>query len=171
MTETETEPAYPVHTAIVELLNERGIHFTMHAHLAARTVQEAEDLLSFSAEHMLKTVVFKTRGGDWILAALRGQDTVDYARLAAALETKRSQLLRPTPEEITAELGVEAGGIGPILPTLPAATVLLDSNASDLDVVYCGAGRSDRTLEIRVIDLIYLTGAQIYPIAKDVDEL
>ncbi|NJL35097.1 MAG: hypothetical protein HC893_16140, partial [Chloroflexaceae bacterium] len=45
--------------------------------------------------------------------------------------------------------------------------VIIDANATDLDVVYCGVGRSDRTLELRLVDLIHITGAQICAIVRD----
>jgi Cys-tRNA(Pro)/Cys-tRNA(Cys) deacylase len=155
-----------VHTAIVRRLEAAGVPFTIHTHEPARTVADAEARLPFPKAQFLKTVVFRLKGGGWILVALQGQDQVDYRRLADALGVKRGDLIRPPPEEIEAALGYQIGGVGPI-PLGPDTGVLFDEAALQMATVYCGAGRNDRTLEIGLPDLIRAVAGPVAPLARE----
>lgn len=151
---------------IVALLTARGIAFRAHEHRVARTVEEAKTLLPFPPEHFLKTIAFRVKDGPWILAALRGQDRVDYRKLAAALGVRRGDLTRPDAAEIEATLGYPIGGVGPIPPNEETRTVI-DSGATAMERVFCGMGRVDRTLEIALADIIAVSDARVAPIAGD----
>jgi len=74
---------------IVERLTARGVPFTIHEHVPARTVADALERLPFSPDAYLKTVAFRLKAGGWVLATLRGADRVEYRRLAAALGVPR----------------------------------------------------------------------------------
>src|SRR6266536_4441360 len=146
--------AAPIEERIAERLRTRGVAFTIHEHVVSRTVSDAMSRLAFSPDAFLKTIAFRLKRGGWVLAALRGQDRVDYRGLAAALGVSRRDLLAMEPAEILADLGYPVGGVGPVPPN-DATRVVFDSVAVEqLDVVYCGAGRDDRTLEVRLADLV-----------------
>ena len=155
-----------VYDSIIARLRANNVSFTIHEHEVARTVLDAETKLPFPKEQFLKTVVFKIKHSSWILAAVKGQDSVDYRKLAEAFDVKRADLVRPAPEEVEAALGMQIGGVGPI--ALNAETrVVVDSGAQSMDIVYCGVGRNDRTLEIRLADLIQVADARVLPIVRD----
>jgi Cys-tRNA(Pro)/Cys-tRNA(Cys) deacylase len=148
-------------------LAEGGVRFHVHEHVVSRTVADAEALLPFPLEGLLKTVVFRVKGGPWVLAACRGQDRVDYRKLALACGTRRADLVQPAPEEVEAALGFAIGGVSP-LPPDDATLVIVDATAAaTLDTVYCGIGRNDRTLEIAIADLIAVAGARVLPIVQE----
>jgi len=155
--------------SIVGLLRARGVRYQVHRHEAAPTVAEAQARLSFPFEQFLKTVAFRLKDGAgpvrWVLVALRGQDRVDYRKLAEALGVRRGDFARPTPEEILDGLGLPFGGVGPIPPT-DAAHVVFDAAALELGTVYCGVGSDEHTLEIDVRDLVAVTGGLIAPVAQ-----
>lgn len=151
---------------IVRLLSERGITFRIHEHVVSRTVADAVASLPFPLEKLLKTVVFRVKGGPWILAGIKGPDRVDYRKLATALAVKRADLVRPEAAEIETTLGVEVGGVSP-LPLHDDTRILFDSSVVAMSTVFCGAGRSDRTLEIAVTDLIAVSGGQIASIVQE----
>jgi Cys-tRNA(Pro)/Cys-tRNA(Cys) deacylase len=153
---------------IVVLLTSRGVHFRVHAHPVAPTVAEAEARLPFSPDQFLKTLVFRTEGAGWILAALRGRDRIDYRKLATASGVRRADLRQPSPSEVAAGLDMAVGGVSPFPPTT-TTLVIIDRDAADMDTVYCGMGPSDRTLEIGLRDLIEIVQAQVKPIAQDRD--
>jgi Cys-tRNA(Pro)/Cys-tRNA(Cys) deacylase len=151
---------------IVRRLAVSGVPHVIHAHAAARTVAEAEALSLFPADQFLKTVVFRVKAGAWVLAALRAHDSADYKRVAAAVSVKREALIRPVPEDVERELGFEAGAVGPFATT-EDTTVMIDATAAQsLDVLYCGCGRADRTLQVRLRDLLSLTKAPVIPLSK-----
>jgi Cys-tRNA(Pro)/Cys-tRNA(Cys) deacylase len=151
---------------IVARLTARGVAFAMHEHVVARTVADALERLPFSPDAYLKTVAFRLKAGGWVLAALRGADRVDYRGLAAALGVGRRDLHQLTPEEVAADLGYPIGGVGPV-PTNGQTRTIFGSRAVEaLDTVYCGAGRPDRTLEIRLTDLVTACDGLVAPIAQ-----
>jgi Cys-tRNA(Pro)/Cys-tRNA(Cys) deacylase len=139
---------------IIQRLAERGIAFRVHEHVVSRTVADAVATLPFPPEQYLKTVVFRVKNGPWVLAACRGADRVKYRKLAAALGVKRAEIVQPARDEVEDALGYAIGGICPIPPDGTARTIIDATAAATLDIVFCGIGRNDRTLEIRIADLI-----------------
>lgn len=107
------------------------------------------------------TLAFRCAGGQYVLAALRGGDRLDYGRLATGLGVRRSDL---TSADL-AEMGFLPGGVGPVAPQ-PGPRAVLDAAVLDLPVVYCGAGRPDRTLEIAPADLVAAAGAVVLAFAR-----
>ena len=155
-----------VYDAIVGRLQEQHVAFTIHEHQAAVTVTDAEETLPFPRELFLKTVVFKMKNAGWILAAVRGQDSVDYRKLAAAFGMKRGDVTRPPAEDVETSLGYEIGGVCPI-PVGKDIEVVFDSNVLIMDRVYCGSGRNDRTLEIKLHDLLQVTRGRVLPLIRE----
>lgn len=148
---------------IVRTLRAYDVPFTLHTHAPLRTVQDYQG--HFPLEQMLKTVAFRVKDGPWVLVALRGADRVDYRRLADALGVKRAALVQPSATEVEAVLGVSPGGISPI-PPIAGLIIVFDQAALGLDTVYCGAGRPDQTLEIRVPDLLHVVQPRIAPVSQ-----
>ena len=151
---------------IVQQLTARGVAHTIHEHVVSRTVADAMALLPFDPNAYLKTVAFRLKAGGWVLAALRGADRVDYKGLAAALGVGRRDLHQLTPEEVAADLGYPIGGVGPVPPNAQTRTIFDQAAVDVLDTVYCGAGREDRTLEVRLADLIRACDGLIAPISQ-----
>jgi Cys-tRNA(Pro)/Cys-tRNA(Cys) deacylase len=155
-----------MYETLLVLLHERGTSFTIHEHAASHTYAEAMANLSFPAERLLKTVAFRLRSGETVLVALRGQDRVDYRRLAEALNTKRTDISSLSPDEVLAALGIEPGAVAPI-PLNAWTQVLFDSGVTRSETIFTGIGRTDRTLEIMLDELVPITGGRIAPIARD----
>jgi Cys-tRNA(Pro)/Cys-tRNA(Cys) deacylase len=158
---------YEAYEAIVALLTARGTAFTIHEHVPTQTFAEAMERLTFPAERLLKTIAFRTKAGGYILAAVRGQDRIDYRKLAAASGTKRTDVIRLTPEEVADVFGVEVGSVGPIA-LQKGVRVFFDTQVRVNETIFCGIGRPDRTLEIRLMDLVPITQGQILPLISDV---
>ena len=154
--------------AILALLRESGISYTIHEHIVSYTVADAEERLPFPTERLLKTVAFKIKNGGYILAAIRGPDRIDYRKLAAASGAKRADIVRLTPEEVADVFGVEAGSVSPIaLQGEP--TVFFDTQVPAEETVFCGIGRADRTLAIHLRDLVQITGGKVLPLINKAD--
>ncbi len=169
-----TDDAHPGAAAaerIAALLTARGIPFRVHEHHVSRTVADALETLPFPPEQLLKAIVFRVKDGPWVLAALRGLDRVNYKMLADALAVRRADISRPDPAEVEAALGYAMGGVCPIPPNDATRTIVDARAASDLDTVFCGIGRDDRTLEIALADLIAVSGALVAPIAQETESV
>ena len=113
----------------------------------------------------MKTIAFRVKNRGWVLAALCGYAQVDYKRLAAAVGVSRDKLMRLSPAEVQGELGYELGGVAPFAPN-PQTQVLIDSGALGWQVIFCGTGRNDRTLEIDPHLLVQVAGARVAGLAK-----
>ena len=152
--------------AIINILTARDVAYTVHEHVPSYTFADAEERLPFPAERLLKTVAFRIKNGSYLLAAVRGPDRIDYRKLAAASGAKRADIVRLTPEELKAVFEIEAGSLSPIaLQGNPK--VFFDTQVPNEETVFCGIGRADRTLEIRLSDLVQITGGQVLPLIQD----
>jgi len=151
---------------IIGLLSKKGIHFKIHEHEVIRTITDVDEKLPFPKEKLLKTVVFKMKNSFWILAAVKGEDRVDYRKLASFFGVKRNDLACPSPEEVESSLGFEIGGVGPI-PLNNSTKAVFDSSLLGLDIVYCGSGRNDRTLEVKLDDLLQASKAIVVPFVRN----
>lgn len=146
---------------LVEIIEQSGVPFRIHEHHETRTMEDAAQNLSFDVARIVKTVAFRTRSGGIVLAAVRGTRRVDYARLAALVGVNRRDLAALSPDDVSELLGVEPGSVSP-LPLREDAVVLVDEDVlTILPTLYCGIGRSDRTLEMAPADLVRLTNGRV----------
>jgi Cys-tRNA(Pro)/Cys-tRNA(Cys) deacylase len=150
---------YEKYEAIVTLLTAHRVPFTIHEHIPSYTVADAQEHLLFPLERLLKTVAFKVKARGYVLAAVRGPDRIDYRKLAAACGTKRTHVVRLTPEEVTEVFEVEVGSVSPIA-LREHVEVFFDNRVPTQETVFCGIGRPDRTLEIDLMDLVQITRGQ-----------
>lgn len=153
---------------VLRILNERGIPYTLHEHEPARTADDIRTILAhMPLELCLKCVPFYVKGRpDWVLAAMRANDTADYKKIATLLGIKRDILMRPSPDEMTARLGFESGAVTPISDA-PDIRVIIDTGVQG-DPLYLGSGRPDHTLEMTLADVMRVTDAARASICKDV---
>lgn len=155
-----------MHDAVIERLDEQAAHYTIHEHVDSRTFADAVDKLPFPPERMLKTIAFRLKSGGWVLAACRGQNGLDYKKLAAAFGVKRDEVVRPSPEELKAGLGLEAGAVSPVA-LRDDVQVVFDTRVNHEQTLFTGAGQPDRTLEITLDELVRVTGGRVLDIAKE----
>jgi Cys-tRNA(Pro)/Cys-tRNA(Cys) deacylase len=146
-----------------ELLHEAGVAFTVHEHVPVATVAEILVALPFPAEEHVKTLVFDA-DGRVALAALRGSDRLRYGPLARALGVPRDKLVALPPDRVRAELGLEPGGVCPLVDD-PGVVVVVDRQVLDLERAFCGSGRTDATLELSAADLVRVSGARVADLA------
>lgn len=158
-----------IYEAILERLRARGMPFTIHEHDELAGIAAAAQHLDLPAEHLLRTRAYRTREDDLLLVVTRWEDALDPDELADQLDLRRNHLTPLTEAEVRDLFGIEPDSLSPIALS-DDVSVLIDEAVMDLDVVYCGVGRVDRILELRVVDLIYLTEAQVGPIIVEPDD-
>ncbi|GGU47149.1 aminoacyl-tRNA deacylase [Streptomyces violascens] len=146
------------------VLDADGCPYTVHEHAAAYSVAERQ-ALPFPWLQAVKTLAFTTPDIPLLLVALRAQDRVDFARLAAVLGTSRSRLHTADAGLLTAE-GLVPGGVPPVSHR-PGVPCLIDTAVTEPDrPVYCGAGTADRTLQIDSAALARLPRAQVAALSR-----
>ena len=126
-----------------------------------RTVEDMARNPLFDLTRIVKTVAFRTRNNEIVLAAVRGNRRVDYPRLAVLLGINRRDLAPLSPEEVREFLGVEPGSVSPFSIRADAVLLIDEEALTILPTLYCGIGRPDRTLEIAPGDLVQITGGRI----------
>ena len=142
-----------------EILRDSGIDFRVHEHVPVATVAEILEALPFPAEEHVKTLAFDT-GSGIALAALRGADRLQFGKLARALGVSRDRLELLAPERVRDELGLEPGGVCPLVDR-DDVTVVADLRVLELERAFCGSGRNDATLELAPPDLVAVSGATV----------
>ncbi len=168
MTHTAVPDALAANAAfarITALLNASNAAYTVHEHAPSVTIQDADANLWFAVERLVKTIAFRVKGKGYVLAALCGYQQVDYKKLAAVVGVNRTQIMRLTPAQIAAELGYVVGGVAPFAVTAQTQ-VMLDDGVLVWPTIYCGTGRTDRTLEIAPEELVRVTQATVTRLAK-----
>jgi Cys-tRNA(Pro)/Cys-tRNA(Cys) deacylase len=150
---------------VLQLLEASGVAYSLHAHAPIRTVEEAEKRFQLPTANLVKTVVFRTKDGDWVLAAARGRDRIHYRALADALRVRRTDLRAVGPEEVESALGFEVGGVGPF-PVRENLRVLFDQGVLTFERIVCGSGRNTVTVEIGTRDLIGLAGGAVVALVR-----
>ena len=134
-----------------EILIAAGVEYTAFDHPPIRTLEDIDRVLKLPQDRLLKTMAFRTPDG-FLLAALPILARVAYGALARAAGRPRSAL-RQADQDDLAELGMEPGGVSP-LTDVPGTMVLFDVAVPEMDSVYCGSGRADRTIEVGVPGLL-----------------
>ncbi|MDJ0784900.1 MAG: YbaK/EbsC family protein [Desulfosarcinaceae bacterium] len=154
-----------VSETISRMLAKSGAAYTLHEHPPIVSLEEADRLAPHLTRHLLKTIVFRIKGGMWVLAAVEGSARIHYRKLADALGVKRTALRSISPQQVESELGFQVGGVGPF-PVCDDVKVLFDSALSPSETIFCGSGRNTHTIEIRLADLISISGGERHPIQR-----
>ncbi|MGL4650522.1 MAG: aminoacyl-tRNA deacylase [Caldilineaceae bacterium] len=150
---------------IFAALEAAGMPYTLHEHAPTVTVREADEKLDFPVERIVKTIAFRVKNQGWLLVGVCGYDQVDYRKLAEWTGVSRDRISRLEPEELGEALGYVIGGTAPFAPNAQTR-VLLDSRVLRHTTIFCGTGRTDRTLEIAPSDLVRVAGAAVAPGAR-----
>jgi Cys-tRNA(Pro)/Cys-tRNA(Cys) deacylase len=154
-----------VYATVIEMLEQSGAAFRIHEHQPVTTMDEANEKVPHLTRNLLKTVVFRIKHADWILAAVKGSDRIHYKKLADAVGVKRTDLRSIAPDQVESGLGFEVGGVGPF-KVRKDIRVVFDDTLRCVGTVFCGSGKNTRTVEIRISDLMRLSGGRVFPICK-----
>jgi Cys-tRNA(Pro)/Cys-tRNA(Cys) deacylase len=152
-------------TTPVEILRAHGVPFELHDHAPVSSVAEILEALPFPAGEHVKTIAFDA-DGQVVLAAVRGDDRIHYGKLARALGVARDRIAPLPPERVRTELGLEPGGVCPLVDD-PTVRVVMDGRVLELPRAFCGSGRNDATIELAPADLARASGAVVGDLAKD----
>lgn len=151
---------------IQSMLKSSKMRFTLHSHPRVCTIEDAEKKVPHLTKNLLKTIVFKIKDSNWILAVIKGHDKINYKQLARAFGVNRKQIRIVSPDMVEQHLCFEVGGIGPF-PVLENVKIIMDQELTQIGTIFCGSGKNTMTIEMEIIDLIKLVNPLIYKIKKD----
>ena len=134
-----------------------------HAHaplwldVAARTSQEAADVLGVQVGQIAKSVIFKRVSDDVaVLVVTSGDRRVDEAKVAA----HAGPIARADAQFVKLKTGFTIGGVAPVAHTSKVVT-LIDRELFRFDDVWAAAGHPNAVFRMRPQDLVTLTAAPV----------
>jgi prolyl-tRNA editing enzyme YbaK/EbsC (Cys-tRNA(Pro) deacylase) len=143
---------------VARALAERGHpHAPRWLDVAARTAQEAADVLGVTVGQIAKSVVFRRRADDAaVLVVTSGDQRVDESRVAAIT----GPLGRADAEFVKARTGFSIGGVAPLAhATAPVA--LIDRELFRFSEIWAAAGHPHGVFRLSPDELVRLTGAPV----------
>lgn len=155
-------------TQATRALDARKISYAVHAFPA--TIRDAEEVaaaLGQLPERVYKTLVVvrdDAANARPLLVLIPADRALDLRALARAVGVKSCRMA--THDQAEALTGLKVGGISALALLNRPFTVLIDARALDLTDILVSGGQRGVDLELRVADLLALTGAQ--PVAATV---
>jgi prolyl-tRNA editing enzyme YbaK/EbsC (Cys-tRNA(Pro) deacylase) len=130
--------------------------------VAARTSQEAADVLGVQVGQIAKSVIFRRRADDTaVLVVTSGDRRVDEKRVAAII----GPLGRADAEFVKQRTGFSIGGVAPLAHASPALT-LIDRELFRFDEVWAAAGHPNGVFRLSPAQLERLTGAPVADVVQ-----
>ena len=123
---------------------------------------DAARVSGIELRRITKNLVFKVDDKEYALLIVPGDRKVDPGKAAKALAAKKIALV---PFEKSEEISGYPPGGTPSIGHRTQMKVVLDRSLLEFETIYCGGGRRDRLLELRVQDVAKLTHAVIADIS------
>jgi len=151
---------------VAAALAERGHpHAPRWLDSAARTAQEAADLLGVAVGQIAKSVIFRRRADDAaVLVITSGDRRVDEARVAR----HTGALGRADASFVKARTGFSIGGVAP-LAHLTETMTLIDRELFRFDRIWAAAGHPNGVFPLSPQELEALTGAPVADVVQAAD--
>jgi prolyl-tRNA editing enzyme YbaK/EbsC (Cys-tRNA(Pro) deacylase) len=148
---------------VAEALADRGHpHAPLWLDNAARTAQEAADLLGVAVGQIAKSVIFRRRADDVaVLVITSGDRRVDEARVAR----HTGALGRADADFVKARTGFSIGGVAP-LAHLTNTVTLIDRELFRFDRIWAAAGHPNGVFPLSPQQLESLTGAPVADVVQ-----
>ena len=143
---------------VSQLLAERGHpHAPRWLDVAARTAQEAADVLGVAVGQIAKSVIFRRRADDVaVLVVASGDRRVDEQRVAAIA----GPVGRADAGFVKASTGFSIGGVAP-LAHASAVVTLIDRELFRFAEIWAAAGHPNGVFRLSPSQLEQLTGAPV----------
>jgi len=123
---------------------------------------DASAVSGIELHRITKNLVSITNTGEHVVLIIPGDQRVDLKKAADVLKVKNVKLI--SFEEAEAISGYPPGAT-PSIGFKNKMRVVLDTELTRFETIYCGGGRRDRLLELRVDDVIMLNNTIIAPIS------
>ncbi len=129
---------------------------------AARTAQEAADLLGIQVGQVAKSVIFRRKSDDVaVLVVTSGDKRVDERKVDAIVGTTG----RANAEFVKTKTGFSIGGVSPLAHATPAVT-LIDRELFRFEEIWAAAGHPNAVFKLSPKDLERLTQAPVHDVVQ-----
>jgi len=138
---------------ILSSLKAEGISYEVFEHEPVYTCPKMAEFLKTGEDHIAKSMVVKKSDGGYVLAVLRGDMRIDFARLAAA--TKSTSVSLAPREEAERIVGCSVGCVYP-LGNIVNLETLFDEKLLRQEYVYFNPGSHTKSVKIKTLTLVSL---------------
>jgi len=129
---------------------------------AARTSQEAADLLGVAVGQIAKSVVFRRKADEVAIVVIASGDRrVDEKKVAQLV----GAIGRADADFVKAKTGFTIGGVSPLAHATPVVT-LIDRELFRFDRVWAAAGHPHGVFPMSPAELEQLTGAPVHDVVQ-----
>lgn len=142
----------------IELLKKQGIAHEVLTYRFVKGARAAADVLGFSHEHVVKSLIFRADDGSFLFALLGGDANVSLRNLGRASGHKHMEAAAP--RDAQRVTGYQVGGISP-LGSRTVLPVLLDRTTAQHPHLIINAGGRGTLVCLATSDLINITGASL----------
>lgn len=160
---------------VTSVLAERGHpHRPVMLSDAARTAQEAADVLGVALGQIAKSIIFRRKnhpgGGDdaAVLVVTSGDLRVDEKKVQALVCSEGGKLGRADADFVKARTGFSIGGVSPLGHATEPVT-LIDAQLFRFDEVWAAAGHPHGVFRLSPAELQALTGAPVCDVTVAAD--
>lgn len=148
-----------------EAAHQRGLSVDVRERPAARSLEEAAELLGIHPDDIVKTLVVKRSDDTFLFALVPGDRVISWPKLRAVVGANKLRL--PEPELALAATGYERGTIVPIGSTTDWPIYADESIVGRR--IAMGAGAHGYSLFVEADDLIRAYGATVADISAPRD--
>jgi prolyl-tRNA editing enzyme YbaK/EbsC (Cys-tRNA(Pro) deacylase) len=151
-------------TQLQETLKAANVKYTLLAHdLPIRSAQDGAEHGFGGLADMAPTFILRA-GTSYLAAIIRGDTRLSYKKIKQKLKLK--DLCLATPEQVRQVTGSEVGYVSLIHAGI---VTIVDSQLTELDIIYGGCGVPCYTLKINPRDLVALVQAQVFDFTEPKD--
>ena len=160
-----SEPLPPGVLRVTEVLTALGHpHAPVMLDDAARTAQQAADVLGVALGQIAKSIIFRRKSDDAaVLVITSGDLRVDEKKVQAIVCAEGGKLGRADADFVKAKTGFSIGGVSPLAHAEPPVT-LIDDQLFRFDVIWAAAGHPHGVFRLSPDDLKRLTGAPVHDV-------
>jgi prolyl-tRNA editing enzyme YbaK/EbsC (Cys-tRNA(Pro) deacylase) len=141
--------------------DQRGLAVELQRRPAARSLEEAAELLGIAPSDMAKTIVVRRSSADYLFAVIPGGTQLAWPKLRSLLGVSKMKL--PDAAEAYDATGYERGTITPI-GSEPSWPVIIDQRLVGRRAAL-GAGGHGYSAFVEIDDLVHAYGATVADIA------
>lgn len=157
------EPQNPSATNYQQLLNGLGIQArVVEFEQPTRTAQDAADAIGCQLGQIVKSLVFRTKGGRGVLVLTSGANRVDEKRIRALVGEK---LGKAGAEFVRQATGYAIGGVPPFGHASQLNT-FIDQDLMQYATIWAAAGTPNAVFEIKPQDLATASGGAIVEVSE-----
>jgi prolyl-tRNA editing enzyme YbaK/EbsC (Cys-tRNA(Pro) deacylase) len=141
-----------------EILNKFDINYEIISHSrSGKTTLDAQEALSLPTKNILKSLLFKSKKGNYLGVIIRGDKKADIKNIEKYFykkydDNRFKKLRMATNDEVSSRLGYNIGGVPPTA-FYNICEVICDNSLLDVDFIVGAGGTSHNGLRINPSEL------------------